>query len=74
MCSALPLYNKDFYYMENGVLVETKTLVNSYATTSGTKCAYFPYFTAHAMMRVTYEVRNVVVLKIQVVFSFVTRT
>jgi hypothetical protein len=32
--------------MDDGVLLETSTLVyNSYATTSGTRCTYFAYFT-----------------------------
>jgi hypothetical protein len=59
--------------MDNGVLLETKTLVELIRHyTSGTRCAYFPYFTPAI---VTYEVRKfpaifiVVVLKIQMVFG-----
>jgi hypothetical protein len=67
------------YYMDNGVLQETKTLVHgthNYATTSGTRRTYFRV----SRLRVTYEVRKfpaifiVVVLKIQMVFdSYIKR-
>ena len=34
-----------FYYMEESVLLGTKPFVDSYATSSGTRVAYFPYAT-----------------------------
>jgi len=34
-----------YYYMEKSVLLGTKPLVDSYAISSGTRVAYFPYVT-----------------------------
>ena len=47
MCAFYPLSwnHAPFYYMEESVLLGTKPLVDPYATSSGTRVAYFPYVT-----------------------------
>ena len=46
-CSVNYARNINYYYMDKGILLATKTLVelNPYATRSGTRVAYFPYVT-----------------------------
>ena len=54
--------------MDNGVLPETKTLVELIRHyTSGARCAYFPYFTPASDIQ--YEVRKFPAIFIVVVFE-----